>query len=395
MSSCQGCHSETPEEIMARLEREKTLQQIKRKVVVLSGKGGVGKSTVAVNLAMALAMKGMRVGLLDVDIHGPSIPTMLHLTGKRLNVENDKLVPARYGNLKVMSIGFLLEQEDAPIIWRGPAKAGAIQQFVEEVDWGELDYLVVDCPPGTGDEPLSIIQILKPEGAVIVTTPQDVALADVRKSVSFCQQLALPIFGIVENMSGLVCPHCGETVEVFKTGGGRALAEKMGLPFLGAIPLDPQVVNTGDKGDPFVHSNPQSKTAEIFLSAVDLVIEQTQVSKGEKTMRIAIPLAEGKLTNHFGHCERFAFVNVDSETKKIVSVMDIVPPEHVPGLFPKWVHEQGAELVIAGGMGERAQALFAEQGVKVITGAPSEAPEALVTAYFSDTLVTGKNACDH
>lgn len=392
MSECQGCKAgeESLEEVLAGIDREETLRKIHRKIVVLSGKGGVGKSTVAVNLAMALAMEGRRVGLLDVDIHGPSVPTMLHLPGKRLKVEGGKLLPAGYGNLKVMSIGFLLEQSDDPVIWRGPAKAGVIQQFVEEVEWGELDDLVVDCPPGTGDEPLSIVQLLQPDGAVIVTTPQDVALVDVRKSVSFCKKLALPILGVIENMSGLLCPHCGETVEVFKAGGGQAMANELGIPFLGSIPLDPQVVLTGDQGDPFVHARPDGKTAQVFLKAVEQLLNR----KGE-TMRIAIPLAEGRLTMHFGHCERFAFVNVDPEKKTILSVDFVDPPEHVPGLFPKWVHEQGADVVIAGGMGERAQGLFHEQGVEVVTGAPAELPEEIVVAYLSGTLVTGQNACDH
>ena len=392
MSDCQGCQSESLDEALERIDREKTLGRIGHKIVVLSGKGGVGKSTVAVNLAMSLAMEGKRVGLLDVDIHGPSIPTMLRLSGSRLEIRENKFLPVGYDNLKVISIGFLLDSADTPVIWRGPAKAGLIKQFIEEVEWGDLDYLVVDCPPGTGDEPLSVVQLLKPDGAVIVTTPQDVALTDVRKSVSFCRQLALPILGVIENMSSLVCPHCGETVEVFKTGGGKAMAEDMELTFLGKIPLDPQIVDSGDRGTPYVHSRAGSKTAEAFQAAVALILEQL---KGEKNMRIAIPLAEGRLTMHFGHCETFAFIEVNPESKEIVSIETVIPPEHVPGLFPKWVREQGAELVIAGGMGERAQELFAEQGVKVITGAPADSPEELVKAYFNDTLVTGKNACDH
>ena len=230
MSSCHsgGCSCGSPQEesldeALARMGRDETLRRIRHTIVVLSGKGGVGKSTVAVNLAMALAMSGRQVGLLDVDLHGPSVPTMLGLAGTKLDIEDGKLVPADYDLLKVISIGFLLERADDAVIWRGPAKAGVIKQLVEEVVWGDLDYLIVDCPPGTGDEPLSVVQTLGAiDGAVIVTTPQDVALADVRKSISFCHTMHVPVLGVVENMSGLICPHCSQQIDLFKTGGGEA-----------------------------------------------------------------------------------------------------------------------------------------------------------------------------
>ncbi|MEN6537762.1 MAG: Mrp/NBP35 family ATP-binding protein, partial [Bryobacteraceae bacterium] len=203
---------------MASIDLEETLRRIKHKIVVLSGKGGVGKSTVAVNLAVSLGLAGNKVGILDVDIHGPSVPKMLHLEDHRLESNGQKLIPAEVGNIKAISIGFLLQGADDAVIWRGPRKAGLIKQFVEEVNWGDLYYLIVDCPPGTGDEPLSVIQALgNTDGAVVVTTPQDVALVDVRKSISFCQQLGLPVLGVIENMSGFVCPHCGEVADIFKS----------------------------------------------------------------------------------------------------------------------------------------------------------------------------------
>jgi Mrp family chromosome partitioning ATPase len=217
--------------------------------VVLSGKGGVGKSTVAVNLALSLAMRGARTGILDTDIHGPSVPKLLGLSGQRLQASDKGVLPLNYlDHLKVVSIGLLIDGDDRAVIWRGPMKANVIRQFFGEVLWGDLDYLVVDSPPGTGDEPLSVAQLLTPDksSAVIVTTPQQVATIDVEKSITFCRQLGLPISGIVENMSGFVCPHCGKTADVFSKGGGRRLAEKLGIPFLGAIPLDSDVAGSGD-----------------------------------------------------------------------------------------------------------------------------------------------------
>ena len=232
------------------------MEHVAKKHIVMSGKGGVGKSTVAVNLAASLALSGKRVGLLDVDIHGPSIPTMVGLRQTSLESEGEKLLPAVIGelnDLKVMSIGFMLESEDAPVIWRGPMKNGVIKQFLQDVEWGELDCLIVDCPPGTGDEPLSIIQLLgNADGAIIVTTPQNVAAVDVSKSIKFCEKLNLPITGIVENMSGFVCPDCGKVSYIFSKDGGKKLAEKYGVPFLGAIPIDPSVGISGDEGKPYV-----------------------------------------------------------------------------------------------------------------------------------------------
>jgi ATP-binding protein involved in chromosome partitioning len=242
---------ETPEDLEERRALRSRLCRIAHKILVLSGKGGVGKSTVAVNLAVSLARAGKRVGLLDVDLHGPSIPKMLRLEDHTVQVENDSLVPVQLGDLKVMSIGFLLRGRDEPVIWRGPMKMGVIRQFLKDVAWGDLDYLIIDSPPGTGDEPLSVCQLIEgADGAVVVTTPQDVATADVRRSIGFCRALKLPVLGVVENMSGFVCPSCGRTTEIFKAGGGEAMAKEMGVPFLGRIPLDPAVGDACDRGDP-------------------------------------------------------------------------------------------------------------------------------------------------
>jgi len=227
---------------------------VRHVIIVLSGKGGVGKSTVSVNLSYALSSHGYRVGLLDLDIHGPNIPKMLGIEGHRLSALGDKIEPVRVtGSLSVVSMGFLLADQSTPIIWRGPMKMAAISQFLSDVDWGELDYLVVDLPPGTGDEALSIIQLApNVRGAVIVTTPQDVATLDARKAIKFVEQLGIPVIGIIENMSGLVCPHCKEQIDLFGRGGGKKVAEEMHVPFLGAIPIDPEMRKAGDEGRPYI-----------------------------------------------------------------------------------------------------------------------------------------------
>jgi len=247
-------------------------------IIVMSGKGGVGKSTVASNLAMALSIKGYQTGLMDIDITGPSIPKMFHIEDSKLYAEEDKLIPVSVPpSLSVMSMGFLLPERDSAVIWRGPMKASAIRQFIEDVNWGDLDYLIVDMPPGTGDEALSIVQLMpKADGAVIVTTPQDVALLDGRKSVNFAKQTKLPILGIVENMSGFVCPHCNEITEIFGSGGGERTAENLNIQFLGRVPLEPGVVRSGDSGMPVVISEPESKSAAAFNSIVEKLIRTVE-----------------------------------------------------------------------------------------------------------------------
>ena len=244
---------------------------VKHVILVLSGKGGVGKSTVSTNLASALAAHGRQVGLLDLDIHGPNIPTMLGIEDKRPAVLENHMDPVRVtGNLSVMSMAFLLPDTSSPVIWRGPMKMSVIQQFLSDVNWGALDYLVVDLPPGTGDEALSIIQ-LSPnvQGAVIVTTPQDVAVLDAVKAVKFIEKLELPVIGIIENMSGMVCPHCGDIIDIFGRGGGEKAARELGVPYLGAIPLDPAMVKAGDEGRPYVLRHADTPT----WKAVDAVME--------------------------------------------------------------------------------------------------------------------------
>ena len=262
--------NESEKELNDRRQLQHRLCRIDRKLLVMSGKGGVGKSTTAVNLALTLANAGRKVGLLDVDIHGPSVPKMLGLDDYRPEVNEEKgMAPATYKGIKVMSIGFLLAKSTDAVIWRGAMKHSAIRQFISEVNWGDLDDLIVDCPPGTGDEPLSVAQLIGAEArAVVVTTPQAVALLDVSKSITFCRSMEMPIAGLVENMSGFHCPHCQELIELFGSGGGEALAKEMNVPFLGRIPGDPEMVKAGDNGTPLVVAHPDSPAAEAFSNIV-------------------------------------------------------------------------------------------------------------------------------
>jgi len=265
-----------PGEVAANLSEDellkKNMQRIAHKILVLSGKGGVGKSTVAVNLAVALALEGRRVGLLDVDFHGPSIPTLLHLEGRRPEVTDNMMLPIMIeGGMKVMSLGFLLQRPDDAVIWRGPLKIGAIKQLLGDVAWGDLDYLVIDFPPGTGDEPLTVAQMIpEADGAVVVTTPQDVSTIDVSKSVTFCRQLNIPVLGVIENMSGLICPHCGKRIDIFKTGGVENAAKELDVSFLGAIPLDVEISRLGDMGKTFTKN--ETAAAKAFDKVVDAIL---------------------------------------------------------------------------------------------------------------------------
>jgi Mrp family chromosome partitioning ATPase len=259
------------EELKEKLALQDNMGKIKHKIIVLSGKGGVGKSTVATNIAVALSLKSQKVGLMDIDIHGPSIPKMLGLESRTLRGSETGLAPIIYtDNLRVISIGFILRTQNDAVIWRAPLKHKLIRDFLTDVQWGNLDYLIIDSPPGTGDEPLSIVQLLEdPDGAIIVTTPQDVALIDVRKAITFCKHVNLPIIGVVENMSGFICPHCGKTSDIFKTGGGEAMSLDMQVPFLGRIPLEPKIVEAGDSGKPYLEYYRESETAQAFNKVIE------------------------------------------------------------------------------------------------------------------------------
>ena len=272
--------NETPNPMETR--RQKLLEQqqllkarmskIKHKIAVISGKGGVGKSTVTVNLAVAFAKTGHAVGILDADIHGPSVPRLLGLTGQQVKMGPPGAFPVTGPlGMKVISIDFFLPEE-IPTIWRGPLKMTAIRQFLQDIVWGELDVLFIDLPPGTGDEPLSIAQLLPDiDGVVVVTMPGELSSSIVKKAITFARRLGMPIIGVVENMSGFVCPHCGEKIDIFQSGGGRKMADELGVPFLGSIPIDPKVGVDADKGLPFVISHADSEAAKAFSEVVEKV----------------------------------------------------------------------------------------------------------------------------
>jgi len=258
---------------------KQNMSDIKHKILVLSNKGGVGKSSVSVNLSCALAEKGYKVGLLDADLHGPSVAKMLGFEGERLAGNNGFIEPIKVTeNLKAVSMASLIKSPDTPLVWRGPLKGVAIKQFLAEVHWGKLDFLIIDSPPGTGDEPLSICQLIPElDGGVIVTTPQEIALTDSRKCIHFLRDINIPILGIIENMSGFRCPNCGEKIDLFMTGGGKKAADDFKVPFLGAIPIDVQMVKSGDQGQPFICSNGESETGQAFEEIVQAIISKINI----------------------------------------------------------------------------------------------------------------------
>jgi len=252
---------------------ESTLNKIKNKLLIMSGKGGVGKSSMAANIAVGLSNRQLKVGLMDVDLHGPSIHGIMGVEGL-LEITKEKLViPKLFNeNLKIVSMQSLMQDADQAVIWRGPLKNGVIRQFIADMQWGELDYLIIDSPPGTGDEPLSVAQTISDARAVVITTPQDVALADVRKSINFCKKMNMDIVGIVENMGPFRCPHCDKPIALFKEGGGQLTAEKAQVPFLGTVPFDPQVVHACDDGKPIMSQGLDNDYTQAINAVIDKIL---------------------------------------------------------------------------------------------------------------------------
>jgi Mrp family chromosome partitioning ATPase len=279
----QKSNAETRKAQMEIQQREikERLQHIKNKIMVMSGKGGVGKSSVAAYLSVALAKRGYNVGLMDVDLHGPSIPRLLGLLGTNgLAGHEGKMLPIKYRpTMEVISIEMLMGDRDAATIWRGPLKGGVIRQFIADIEWGELDYMIIDSPPGTGDEPLTVAQTISDAQALIVTTPQEVSLADVRKSINFCREVKMDILGLVENMSGLKCPYCGKIIELFKTQGGEITAQKEGLRLLAKLPFELEVVNEGDAGDISFLDNEDLLITQEFNKMVEKIVYQSELGR--------------------------------------------------------------------------------------------------------------------
>lgn len=283
-NSCDDPRKEQLEQELFKLKMSK----IKHKIAIISGKGGVGKSTVTVNLAMSFAMNGYmgNVGILDADIHGPCVPKMLGLHGKTLPSGPMGVFPVTGPmGIKVVSIDFLLPNDEAPVIWRGPLKMGAIKQFLNDILWGDLEFLFIDLPPGTGDEPLSVMQLLPDmDGVIIVTMPSEVSQIVVKKAITFARQIGVPIIGIIENMSSYICPKCGEEINIFKTGGGKKIAEDLSVPFLGSIPIDPEICEDSDTGLPFIIKHRDSSATKSFK---EIVIKVENFLKQRKQLEVS------------------------------------------------------------------------------------------------------------
>ncbi len=391
---------------MDEMQSEKIVEKMKRikhKIAVMSNKGGVGKSTISTNIAISLVKQKFKVGLLDADLHGPSSLKMLGLEGEKIFALEGQIMPLKTSeDLSVVSMSGLIKDSDTPLIWRGPLKFNLIKQFLGDVEWNDLDFLIIDLPPGTGDEPLTITQLIpEMDGIVIVTTPQEMATLDSRKAVSFVRKTALPIIGIVENMSGMICPHCKENIDIFRRGGGKTASLEMNTNFLGEISFEPVAVALADEGIPILNSKTPLKIKDQINIVVDNILSyldgkkdtNSKKKKRSKKMKFAIPTANGKLCMHFGHCQQFAIIDVVDD--KIQGENFITPPPHEPGVLPKFLGEQGVNVIISGGMGSRAQQLFTEQNIKVITGAQSQTPKDAVQQFIDGSLTTGSNACDH
>lgn len=357
------------------------MSRIEHKILVMSGKGGVGKTTVAVNLAYAFAARGYSVGIVDTDIHGPNVALMTGVEGFPAQGEDGVLEPIEAAaNVKVLSISAFLPNPDSPVVWRGPMKAGVIAQFLADGNWEGIDLIVVDCPPGTGDEPLSVAQLIPDaDGVVIVTQPQDVSLLDSRKCVNFVRMLKLPILGIVENMSGLICPHCGERIDLFSSGGGRKAADDMGVPFLGAIPITTRMVGAGDTGKPLVEyerEDPAAKVLEEIASGVEKGWERVAAERARAKIRRVVVAASSpdglKATVSHDFAETAAFVVVDvvgDEIRDVRSAKSPFADGLQTGQIPRYVHDElDADVIICGEMSSHAFDSFNSYGTEVLTG---------------------------
>ncbi len=376
-SVAQEAHKSEEEKALCR-----TLAQIRHKILVMSGKGGVGKSSVAVSLALALARAGHKVGLMDVDIHGPNVLRMLGLK-EPFDLTSAQFImpPELFHNLKVISVEAVMRDREIAVIWRGPMKHQLIRQFLTEVQWGFLDYLVIDAPPGTGDEPMSVAQTIPEAKAIIVTTPQEISLADVRKSINFCQKINLGVLGIVENMSGYSCPHCGQDLPLFRKGGGEKTAQAFNIPFLASLPFDPQVVEAADQGQ---LADLNEEKSPFFAALRPMVAYLTKVlppqpAREPGELRIAVPVDNGKVAPAPTKAPEIALFTVKNGA--IVNKEIMPRPELDPVNFPIWLENLGVSH-LAGDLNAAATALLKRKGIEVITPGPDQTPEQVVEGFL-------------
>ena len=359
----------------------RTLAQIRHKILVMSGKGGVGKSSVAVALALGLARAGHKVGMMDVDIHGPNVLRMLGLKEPFDLASAQFLMPPEiFHNLKVISIEAVMRDREIAVIWRGPLKHQLIRQFLTEVQWGFLDYLIIDAPPGTGDEPMSVAQTIPEAKAVIITTPQEISLADVRKSINFCQKINLDILGLVENMSGYHCPHCGKDLPLFRQGGGEKTAQAFNIPFLGSLPFDPQVVEAADQGQLVELTEENSPFFEGLRPVVKYVAKvlPPQPAREPGELRFAVPLDNGKVAAAPTKAAEIALLTVKDGA---ITNKEIMPrPDLDPANFMFWLENLGVSH-LAGDLGEAAIGLLKRKGIDVVTPSLDQTPEQMGEAY--------------
>jgi Mrp family chromosome partitioning ATPase/predicted Fe-Mo cluster-binding NifX family protein len=377
----------------------------------------VGKTTVSVNLAFAFAESGFKVGIMDADLHGPNVALMTGIEGIPALGDGEQIKPvvASLG-VKVLSIASFLPDADSPIVWRGPRKAAAIRQFLGLGDWSGLDVLIVDCPPGTGDEPMSVAQLIpSADGVVIVTSPQDVSLLDCRKCISFIREIDHRVLGIVENFSGYTCPECGTHVDLMKSGGGERAAEELRVPFLGRIPITLPMVEAGDSGRPLVKSAPDDPAAFALIAIARTIsngwdnepaaaeAEQDSSPSDEPTPHKTVAVAaeddgglDGHVSAHFGRCPYYVLAEVNG-TEVIETRIQANPhfESHRPGILPQYIHGLGADVILAGGMGPKAVDLFHSFGIEVATGALGKVGGALDSYLRGDLQGIVPCAHDH
>lgn len=402
------------------------LNQIQRTIAVLSGKGGVGKSMITALLATYLQRTGKyRVGILDADVTGPSIPKLFGAEDFKPRGSDQGLFPVRtHSDIQLMSINLLLEDPSAPVVWRGPILANTVKQFWTDVIWGDLDFLLLDMPPGTGDIPLTVFQSLPLDGIVIVTSPQDLVSLIVQKAIHMAQMMQIPIIGLVENMSHVICPHCGKKISVFGNGRTEAVAKSSGIPYLGSLPIDPDLARLCDIGaierihKPYLtdclaalerippkdgasghesasrdqHEQPDTDQENLKNNENqdDHEMPDNVKNQGGPMKKIAIAANDTIVADHFGHCDGFAIYTVGDDGKAQKAY--IPNPGHKPGFLPNYLHDQGVQVIIAGGMGSGAVEIFQEKGIEVFTGAKGSVDE-VISSYLDGTLLSSGSVC--